>query len=917
MAAATLSSSVFAISTSCSSSSLKARNFKNSACSSFCSQNRLPYNPISARPSISSGGPSESSSSSTFESWVIKCEQTINIFLTDTVIKILDTLYRDRDYARFFVLETIARVPYFAFMSVLHMYESFGWWRRADYLKVHFAESWNEMHHLLIMEELGGNAWWFDRFLAQHIAIFYYFMTAFMYTISPRMAYHFSECVEGHAFSTYDKFIKARGEDLKKLPAPEVAVKYYTSGDLYLFDEFQTSRPPNSRRPKIENLYDVFLNIRDDEAEHCKTMKACQTHGNLWSPHSRAEEEDDSPCVVPQTDCEVIFAMEDSSMGGALVPTVKACEHLPASATETASEEPDKDIMCPICMQIIKDAFLTACGHSFCYICILTHLRIKSDCPCCAHSLTTDLIFPNFLLDKWLKNALASRMAKTASPFEQLRRGLHQGCEMSIKELDGLLSLLEDKKRKMEQQESETSMEIMLGFLHCLKKQKFQELNEIEADLQYIKEDITAVERRRLALCSWEQESSIKLKMLAPGDQQQHSHGIVCSTQHVQAPMSCNDLLNKRSDVKAQAISKARQLNNDYGSSSDMQCMTTPGVASLARKRRVHSQFNHLQECYLQKRRNWYRQEEGGANTMNIEGYNPDLEEFQSVLTSFTQYSRMRVIAELRHGDLFHSANVVSSIEFDRDDELFATAGVSRCIKVFEFSSLFNQTLFLPECDGYEEHEKRAWSVDFSSIDPSMLVSGSDDCKVKIWCSKQEESVLNIDMKANICSVKYNPGSSFFVAVGSADHHVHYYDLRNISQPLRVFSGHRKAVSYVKFLSNNELASASTDSTLRLWDVKENLPLCTYRGHMNEKNFVGLAVNKEYIACGSETNEVFVYHKAVSKPMAWLRFGSSDLGENDDNTGSYFISAVCWKRDSPMLLTANSQGTIKVLLLAA
>jgi len=29
----------------------------------------------------------------------------------------------------------------------------------------------------------------------------------------------------------------------------------------------------------------------------------------------------------------------------------------------------------------------------------------------------------------------------------------------------------------------------------------------------------------------------------------------------------------------------------------------------------------------------------------------------------------------------------------------------------------------------------------------------------------------------------------------------------------------------VKFLSNNELASASTDSTLRLWDVKENTPV--------------------------------------------------------------------------------------------
>ncbi|KAF9610999.1 hypothetical protein IFM89_026305 [Coptis chinensis] len=133
---------------------------------------------------------SESSSpGGTLERWAIKVEQTINIALTDSVIKILDVLYNERDYPRFFVLETIARVPYFAFMSVLHMYESFGWWRRADYLKVHFAESWNEMHHLLIMEELGGNAWWFDRFLAQHIAVFYYFMTAFMYLVSPRMAF--------------------------------------------------------------------------------------------------------------------------------------------------------------------------------------------------------------------------------------------------------------------------------------------------------------------------------------------------------------------------------------------------------------------------------------------------------------------------------------------------------------------------------------------------------------------------------------------------------------------------------------------------------------------------------------------------------------------------------------------------------
>uniref|UniRef100_A0A2N9EQN8 Ubiquinol oxidase n=1 Tax=Fagus sylvatica TaxID=28930 RepID=A0A2N9EQN8_FAGSY len=181
---------------------------------------------------------------------------------------------------------------------------------------IYVASRWNRVsrvdyprvHAKGLALELGGNAWWVDRFLAQHIAIAYYIMTVLMYTLSPRMAYHFSECVEGHAFETYDKFIKSQGDELKKLPAPEVAVKYYTGGDFYLFDEFQSARAPNSRRPKIENLYDVFLNIRDDEAEHCKTMRACQTHGNLRSPHSIPDgaSEDDTSCVLPQTDCEGI-----------------------------------------------------------------------------------------------------------------------------------------------------------------------------------------------------------------------------------------------------------------------------------------------------------------------------------------------------------------------------------------------------------------------------------------------------------------------------------------------------------------------------------------------------------------------------------------------------------------------------------
>ncbi|CAA0817954.1 E3 ubiquitin-protein ligase COP1 [Striga hermonthica] len=754
------------------------------------------------------------------EKWIIKFEQSVNIFLTESVIKILDSLYHDRHYARFYVLETIARVPYFAFMSVLHMYESFGWWRRADYLKVHFAESWNEMHHLLIMEELGGNSWWVDRFLAQHIAIFYYFMTAFMYALSPRMAYHFSECVESHAFETYDKFIKTQKDELKKVPAPVVAVKYYTEGDLYLFDEFQTSRPPNSRRPKI-----------DDNGKY----------------------DDDEGCVVHQTDCQGIVD------------------------------------------------------------CIQKSLLMKSS---------------------------NREIAKNASPTEQLRRALEQGCQTSVKDLSSLLSLISEKKDKMEQQEAETNLQILFEFMLSLRMKKVVELNEIQDDLHGIKEDIEAVERRRLELCRMTDRYSSK---------KEYGGSACLSTVYTQ---------NIKADPKSSS-STHLTLKNDAFSGSDTQNHTQSGIV-VAKKRRVHAQFNDLQEYYLQRRRYWASQmTELDLHGLNREGLSGGLEEFNSVLSTFTRYGRLRVVAEIRHEDLFHSANnIISSIEFDRDDELFATAGVSRRIKIFDFAAVLNGSadeqfpiaemstrsklscvswnrytknqMASSDYEGiitvwdvntrqsvmeYEEHEKRAWSVDYSSTEPSMLVSGSDDCKVKVWCTKQETSALNIDMKANICSVKYNPWSNH-IAVGSANHHIHYFDLRKTNQPVISFSAHKKAVSYVKFMSNTELASASTDNTLRLWDVNDSVPVRTYKGHTNEKNFVGLAVNEEYIACGSETNEVYVYHKAIARPAVCHKF-DSEMEEADDDPSSYFISAVCWKSHSPTVLTANSRGTIKVLVLAA
>lgn len=196
---------------------------------------------------------------------------------------------RDRAFARFYALETIARMPYFSYLSVLHLLETLGRWRRADYLKLHFCQSWNELHHLLIMEELGGSERWADRFVAQHIAFSYYWFAVALYLFNPTWAYNLNEAVESEAYETYNGFLKEHQEWLQSQPAPDVAKSYYRDGELFLFDQMHldtrgaSSSSPSSkqpkhaqRRPKCDTLYDVIMNIRDDEMEHVKTMQSLQ-----------------------------------------------------------------------------------------------------------------------------------------------------------------------------------------------------------------------------------------------------------------------------------------------------------------------------------------------------------------------------------------------------------------------------------------------------------------------------------------------------------------------------------------------------------------------------------------------------------------------------------------------------------------
>lgn len=64
---------------------------------------------------------------------------------------------------------------------------------------------------------------------------------------------------------------------------------------------------------------------------------------------------------------------------------------------------------------------------------------------------------------------------------------------------------------------------------------------------------------------------------------------------------------------------------------------------------------------------------------------------FLEGLCKYLSFTKLKVKADLKQGDLLNSSNLVCSLSFDRDGEFFATAGVNKKIKVFECDTIINE----------------------------------------------------------------------------------------------------------------------------------------------------------------------------------------------------------------------------------
>lgn len=202
-------------------------------------------------------------------------------------------------------------------------------------------------------------------------------------------------------------------------------------------------------------------------------------------------------------------------------------------------------------------------------------------------------------------------------------------------------------------------------------------------------------------------------------------------------------------------------------------------------------------------------------------------------------------------------------------------------------------------------HEGYVNSVRATRRGNPTLVSGSDDCTIKIWDPRKRNAVHTLNNQYQVTAVCFNDTGEYVIS-GGIDNDIKVWDFRQ-NNIVYTLSGHSDTVTGVSLSPDGSyVLSNSMDNTMRIWDIRPYAPVerCiqTFVGHQHnfEKNLLRSAWSADgsRVSGGSSDRSVYIWDVSSSRILYKLP------GHN----GS--VNDVDFHPTEPIVLSASSDKNL-------